>query len=365
MSIRCRWILRVVCAGVALLTAPAPELAALQLGVTADVRAGAAAWDQLAADGPLARGALGAIYRTSPLLGLQPELTGGLGLGTDPAARTATAWDLGARLHTRGATTAAWIGAAVGGAAAGTRTAALSRLEGGVRRAIGPAGVDVWVSRTTFGSRPATGGGLGQDRGLDTDTVPGRRLAEYTDLASRATLGLGNYELGATLVQRLGRGALRRTGWELNAVWWLAPSVGLVGAVGHSLPQVGVAVPAARYGTLGVRLALGAASRAARKPSTSSRDDAATAPHLVLASERRLAIVGPAAERAEVMGDFTNWEVRRLVPAGDGRWTYPDALSPGVHQLNVRFDGSNWLVPEGALAVDDGFGGRAGLFVVR
>jgi hypothetical protein len=40
-------------------------------------------------------------------------------------------------------------------------------------------------------------------------------------------------------------------------------------------------------------------------------------------------------------------------------------LSPGVHHLNVRLDGGPWLVPAGAFAVDDGFGGHVGLIVVR
>jgi hypothetical protein len=65
------------------------------------------------------------------------------------------------------------------------------------------------------------------------------------------------------------------------------------------------------------------------------------------------------------MGDFTDWKARPLVPLGEGRWMFPVALSPGVHHLNVRFDGGSWLVPSGASAVDDGFGGRAGLIVVR
>jgi hypothetical protein len=364
VSIRRRW-LHATCAGFALFATRAQDVAALQLGLTADLGTGPAAWDQLDSEEPLTHGALGATYRTTPLLGLQPELAGAFGLSTAVAARTAMQWDLAARLHTRGATAGAWLGAAIGGAGLGTRTAALTRLEGGARRAIGPAGVNVWVSRTTFGSRPTPQGGLGQDGGPGPDTLPVRRLAEYTDLGSRATVGLGNYELGVTLVQRLGAAPLRRTGWEVSAVWWLAPSVGLVGAAGHSLPQVGVAMPGARYGTVGVRLALGAASRDARRPSGRTTEATAEVPRLLLVPRRRLAIAGPKAGRAEVMGDFTNWEIRRLVPAGAGRWMFPEALSPGVHQLNVRFDGSAWLVPEGAVSVDDGFGGRAGLFVVR
>jgi len=86
---------------------------------------------------------------------------------------------------------------------------------------------------------------------------------------------------------------------------------------------------------------------------------------LVQATSHQLAIAGPPAARAEVMGDFTDWVPRDLAPGGGGRWTLPVALTPGVHHLNVRFDGGAWTVPLGTVAVDDGFGGRVGLFVVR
>jgi hypothetical protein len=80
---------------------------------------------------------------------------------------------------------------------------------------------------------------------------------------------------------------------------------------------------------------------------------------------RRLTIKGAPARQAEVMGDFTDWKPEPLTGMGDGRWALPTALSPGVHHLNVRFDGGRWVVPSGTSAVDDGFGGRVGLLVVR
>jgi hypothetical protein len=85
----------------------------------------------------------------------------------------------------------------------------------------------------------------------------------------------------------------------------------------------------------------------------------------VVASTRRLSVIGPSAAAAEVMGDFTDWRPRALAPDGPGRWTLPLALTPGVYHLNVRFDGGAWTVPAGTVAVDDGFGGKVGLFVVR
>jgi len=346
-------------------------LPALQLGGTVDLGAGQAAWDQ-PGSGALTQGALGATYRAGALFGLEPELLGGIGLSSEPAERTAVEWDLGGRLHTRGARTGAWLGAAVGGAGVGSPAARLTRLEGGLRQAIGPAGLHVWLSRTSFGAGTSGSKELGQGDTLALgDTIPGpgsmsgRRIVEYTDLGARASLGLGRYELGLSFVRRVGGTGVRRTAWEANGVWWVAPSIGLVGAAGHSLPQFGLAVPGARYGTLGIRLALGAAPRGGRRAPREPASSAQAAPRLVLATTHRLAIVGPPAGHAEVMGDFTDWEPRPLEPDGDGRWTLPVALSPGVHHLNVRFDGAEWTVPAGAIAVDDGFGGRVGLFVVR
>lgn len=354
----------------ALLLRTAP-LAALQLGGTLDVGAGQAAWDEASTDGSLTLGALGASYRAGTIAGLEPELLGDVDLSSEPAARTAVQWSLGGRLHTRGATTGAWLGAAFGGAGIGSPTSGLTRLEGGLRHAIGPAGFHVWMSRTTFGSGAIGSKDLGRADTLAlSDTMPtpasasGRRLAEYTDVGSRATIGLGSYELGLSFVRRVGGTGVRRNAWEASGVWWVAPSIGVVGAAGHSLPQFGLAVPGARYGTLGIRLALGAGPRS-RRPSREPPPVASSSPRLVLATQLRLAIIGPPAARAEIMGDFTDWQPCPLEPDGEGRWTLPVALTPGVHHLNVRFDGGDWTVPAGTVAEDDGFGGRVGLFVVR
>jgi hypothetical protein len=364
-----RRVLLPIAAGLAVLAAGAPPLRALQFGAIADLGAGQATWDQTG-DGSLTQGGVAASYQAGSLLGFRPELLGDLALSSDPAEQTAVRWDLGARLHTRGERAGGWLGVAVGGAGVSAPTSALTRLEGGLRRMVGPAGFRVWLSRTSYGAGPGARGGLGQDTlpGSDSLSSPsGRRIAEYTDLGSRATVGLGSYELGLSLVRRLGGAAVRRTAWEASAVWWMTPELGLVGATGHSLPQFGLAVPGARYGTLGIRLALGARPLTAPRapPTAPAPARAGSAPRLVVASTRRLSVVGPPVGAAEVMGDFTDWRPRALAPDGPGRWTLPLALTPGVHHLNVRFDGGAWTVPAGTVAVDDGFGGKVGLFVVR
>ena len=356
-----------------LLVARATPLCAIQFGATLDVGTGPATWDQVETDGARAQGTLGAFYRPARVLGLQPELTGDFGLSTEQPVRTTLRWDMMGRLHTRGEVTGAWLGAGLGGVGTGTQTAAFTRLEGGLRSGVGPAGFRVWLARTSFGVRPGVGGSLGNAAGDDTTGGGGKRVVEYTDLGTRAALAFSRYEVGATLIRRwgsapLGSSALRSVAWEMNAVWWIRPSVGLVASVGHSLPELSLALPGARYRSLGVRLALGAPPRGGARAGGSAPPVtaiAAGASRLVLATAHRLAFVGPAADRAEVMGDFTDWQPRPLVPAGERRWALDAALSRGVHQLNVRFDGGEWVVPEGTVAVDDGFGGKVGIFVVR
>jgi hypothetical protein len=356
-----------------LLFAGATPLCAVQFGATLDVGSGPATWDQIETEGARAQGTLGASYRPARILGLQPELTGDFGLSTEQPSRTALRWDVMGRLHTRGDVTGAWLGAGLGGVGTGTQTAALTRLEGGIRSGVGPAGFRVWLARTSFGVRPGVGGSFGDARD-DTTGAGGKQVVEYTDLGTRAALAFGRYEVGATFVRRWGSAALRSStlrsiAWEMNAVWWVRPSVGLVASVGHSLPELSVALPGARYRSLGVRLSLGAPPRRGARsgggapPATASIP--AGTPRLVLATPHRLVIVGPAADRAEVMGDFTDWHPRPLVRAGEGRWALDAALTRGVHQLNVRFDGGEWVVAAGTVAVDDGFGGEVGIFVVR
>jgi hypothetical protein len=352
-----------VCAGF-LLGVVLPRTSAAQVGGVIDFDTGPVAWDQADGRDPLLNGSFVAGYRMPAMLGLQPELLGEFGLSTRPVEGAALGWDIGARLHTKGADAGVWLGAAVGAAGSGSLRSDLTRVEGGVRRSLGPARIDVWLSRTGFGARMAPGGGLGQDSAGLPDTRVRKGVTDYTELGSRAVLRLSRYELGLSLTQRMGSAAVRRTGWELSGIWWLAPSLGLVGAAGHSLPQYGFSLPAARYGTLGFRLAFGAKSPTEQPRGSTTEVKSSTAPTLLLAG-RRLTIRWASARRAEVMGDFTDWKATPLIPLRGGRWTLPIDLKPGVYHLNVRFDGGAWLVPSGAVAVDDGFGGRVGLVVVR
>lgn len=353
--------IRIACISLMLATGLPRSLPA-QLGGIINFETGPVSWDHAGGRDPLLNGAFAGSYRTQPFLGLQPELGGEFGISTGPAEPAAVRWDIGARLHTTGRHAGAWLGAAFGGAGTGSPSSALTKLEGGIRRKLGPAGINVWISRTGFSAGISARGGLGQD--TLPDTLTRARISDYTELGSRASLGLGRYELGLSLIQRLGHATIRRTGWELSATWWVASNVGVVGATGHSLPQFGFTVPGGRYGTVGLRLALGARAPSDRSPAKTPTARSAKVPAMVVVG-RRLSFTWAPARKAEVMGDFTDWKPVLLVPAGAGHWTLPTDLSPGAYHLNVRFDAGPWLVPAGAVAVDDGFGGRVGLVVVK
>ncbi len=355
-------VVATVCLGLVVAVALPNKAAALQLGSTIDVHTGPVAWDQADGGDPLVNGSVGATYHLPYMSGLRPELLGAFGVSTGPVERTALRWDVGARLHTTGISSGAWLGAAFGAAGAGSFEHRLTRLEGGVRRVLGPARINVWVSRTGFGGR--VGDDVNQDSLGSSDTLARKGVTEYIDLSSQVGLKLKRYDLGLSFTRRFGNVRNRRNSWELSATWWATPSVGVVGAAGHSLPQIGYTVPGGRYTTVGLRLALGA-----RPPTNPARSRGADrtrsdGPALVL-DGRRFTIRSAPAGRAEVMGNFTDWKPQPLIRLGGGRWALSHALRPGVHHLNVRFDGGPWLVPSGVSAVDDGFGGRVCLLIVQ
>lgn len=339
-----------------------PAGAAAQFGTTIDLQTGPLAWQPSGARDPLISSQIQARYLLAGRRSLRPELLGGVDLGT-AADGGAVQWDIGARLHTGGIRSGAWLGAAFGAAGAGSFQHAMNRLEGGVRRVVGPARVNLWVARTGFGVGSGPSDGLGQDSAPTPETPARKGVTEYTDVGSRVMLGLHRYELGLSLMHRIGS-VNRGTGWNVSGTWWMTPSVGLLGVTGYSLPQLGFSFPGGRYGTLGLRLSLGVRSPTEQTRRRTAEVSPTGGPALVLAG-RRLTIKGAPARQAEVMGDFTDWKPEPLTGMGDGRWALPTALSPGVHHLNVRFDGGRWVVPSGTSAVDDGFGGRVGLLVVR
>jgi hypothetical protein len=78
-----------------------------------------------------------------------------------------------------------------------------------------------------------------------------------------------------------------------------------------------------------------------------------------------LAVRAPGARTVEVMGDVTGWAAVSLSQKDSELWEVSLAMSPGVHQINLRLDGGSWTPPPGAPTQSDGFNGTAGVLVVE
>ncbi len=78
----------------------------------------------------------------------------------------------------------------------------------------------------------------------------------------------------------------------------------------------------------------------------------------------RLAIRAPAARTVEVAGDWTDWQPIAATRAPNGVWYVDQAIPPGEYRYAFRIDGTQWRIPDGAVAVDDGIGGKSAWLTV-
>jgi len=65
----------------------------------------------------------------------------------------------------------------------------------------------------------------------------------------------------------------------------------------------------------------------------------------------------------EVAGDFTDWAPVALVPIGGDRWVTTLTIPPGLHQVQIRMDGGEWLAPPGLPTTQREFAGVAGVML--
>jgi hypothetical protein len=166
---------------------------------------------------------------------------------------------------------------------------------------------------------------------------------------------------------------------EVSALVSLSPRIAIA-LSGGSYPSDPVRrVLAARYVTAGLRLAIvppsatpiplltSTALTAARARLVSGSTNAG-APRLEIESSgevRMLRVHAEGAASVEIMADFTDWQPVALGRVGGDSWEIRLPLAPGVHRLNVRLDGGEWVVPAGARPEPGEFGGAVGVIVLR
>lgn len=216
------------------------------------------------------------------------------------------------------------------------------------RSGLGPA-VGVSVTLATFEAGGLVAGYRGERLRVEGETVDDH-VARVAVLAYPVTLS--------------GSLGLRRSPSERSTYGGARLSVAVAGPVlvdlaAESYPTNALTGTAAgRSVSAGLSIALGGMKRPRPLPAPAGVGRPA-------AGLVRLSIRAPDAERVEVAGDWNNWRFLAAARAPNGVWYADLAIPPGEYRYAFRLNGRRWAVPEGAVSVDDGYGGTSALLVVR
>ena len=197
------------------------------------------------------------------------------------------------------------------------------------------------------------------------------RQSRFSDLETMLRWEVGAFELSAAMGHRFGDSydvtPDSRRWTSANATLWLNERVAIIGGGGRqpALPLRGL--PARSFWMTGLQLAYAPISKTAIPVAL---------PHTVLVKSfemkpaasgggmQKIVIRVGGVETVDVMGDFSDWSPLTLIRRGRDLWELALPLSAGVHQINVRVDGGQWVSPPGMPVMRDGFNGEVGLLVV-
>ncbi|HEY8175329.1 MAG TPA: glycogen-binding domain-containing protein [Gemmatimonadaceae bacterium] len=146
---------------------------------------------------------------------------------------------------------------------------------------------------------------------------------------------------------------------------WITSQLAAVAGGGREPAQPTRGLPARSYGSLGLMLAYWPIPRGIVPVETPSSLVHAFEIRPAGTSLQRLTARIGGVETVEIMGDFTDWAAIPLIRRGRDLWELLVPLNPGVHQINLRIDGGQWIAPPGVPTLKDGFNGEVGVLVVR
>jgi hypothetical protein len=301
------------------------------------------------------------------------QAQGGAGLAD------AGAWYAGPRLHLMGGNRGLWLGIAAGQDDLGSTR----RWEAALWQHLGRFSLQVqgWQTATT----------LRQSAGPDTaapfpDTLAAprdREIRTTTDLGVWLRYGGGRTEALLASGMRFGvsqpglqvnqtaqdpssqgrRQTVSSTWWMAEATWWLMDRVGLVGTVGRQPVDPSYAAAGEAFLRLGFRASL-QGRRNELRPAPASRTRPGLAAERVGSELVELRLVATGAQRVELMADFTDWSPISLERRG-GVWRVQLPIAPGIHRVNVRYDGGPWGAPPATRIVWDEFGSESGELLIN
>lgn len=312
-------------------------------------RLGSAGWSMQGAVG-------GGLY--SPTAGrFVAELAGSAGASAHRDGNRTGRWLAGVRGHVLGSGSGLWIGGAAGRGWDGVAWRNIRQLD-----------VGGWAGGADRSALLSLTPSIVDDTIRYVDT----QLALEWAVRSLEWSALAGFRAGDRVAAL---GGTQKAWGSVSLVAWLVPWGGLVAGAGTYPVDLTQGYPGGRFITLGVRVrppvrpsatAASATSAAAAAPAHAANGgmeafDARPAAR----GEVTLRIRAPKANRVEINGDFTLWQPVPLVRDGTGWWAVTLPIESGTHEMVVRTDGGDWVVPPGLTAVADEFGGRVGILVVQ
>jgi hypothetical protein len=203
---------------------------------------------------------------------------------------------------------------------------------------------------------------------------------KYTDAQLSASFNLPVVELSASGGFRNGNnlptlGGNAKSWGNVSVTGWIASRLAIVASAGTYPVDFTQGFPGGRFASLSLRV--GSRRFPPATPSVHEIDDLNSISSPVSrggisfqsrnlgGSTRELRLRAPAAQKVEVMGDFTDWKPVQLQNAGGGWWSASFPIPRGMHELNLRMDGGVWIAPPGIPAKKDEFGGAVGMLIIQ
>lgn len=190
------------------------------------------------------------------------------------------------------------------------------------------------------------------------DTLFQRRVRTVQDVALRAAWGHRGLAVDVEGGRRTGETIKAETWWRAGASLRVTPLVALVATIDRRPSDLMLGLRGGRTTMVGLRFSppqRGETTRAALRAVETRREGARRV---------RVILTLPALDRAQLMGDATEWAPIALTRRHDGRWEATLDAAPGLYRFNVSLDGGPWTVPAGIPAVADDFGGKGFLLAL-
>jgi hypothetical protein len=189
----------------------------------------------------------------------------------------------------------------------------------------------------------------------------------------------GRSLINASLGVRLGEAERGTTGWGgLTATWPMLADAWATMSIGSYPADLIQNLPSGRYVAFALRMPNGRFPAFRRPPPppppprprtpevpTTVPLSMVTGPALDSTFIREVRVWAPGAGVVELMADFVDWIPVPLIKQQNGEWRGYYRISPGLHRVNLRLDGTTIEAPLNWTIAKDDFLGSVALVLVR